>query len=263
MTVPPTIKKKEPAIFDSPPVLGPETMNCLLYGPAGAGKTTAAASAPGPIIWANLDGPNAMVFARKVAAERGTDLLEIQIAPDEDPRIRLREAITYSTTNDVRTIVVDGVGKLREQIAYAIGGDNPSMQDWGMVGKAMRDLTRALRDLPVNVIFIAHEQIVEEGEAVIIRPEVDAKGRTAEMLMGEVDVVGYCGVIEDEGERIYAAQLVEKGGRRAKDRSGALGTFRQLDLSEWLETFTKALATDLSDIPFLENGEEEEADEDQ
>ena len=118
----------------------------------------------------------------------------------------------------------------------------------------MRDLIRTLRDLKLNVVFIAHEQVVEEAGAVIVRPEVDAKGRTAELLMGEVDVVGYCGVIEKEGARSYAAQLVEKNGRRAKDRSGALGTIRELDLTEWLETFTKALATDTSDIPFT-NGE--------
>lgn len=129
-----------------------------------------------------------------------------------------------------------------------------------MIGKAMRDLVRTLRDLPLNVILIAHEQVVEEEGAVIIRPEVDAKGRTAEMIMGEVDVVGYCGVLEDEGERRHVAQLVEKGGRRAKDRSGALGSVRELDLTEWLETFKEALATDLSDIPFLG---EEEVDEDQ
>lgn len=242
------------SFFDAPPIYGPDTMNCLLYGSPGAGKTTAAATAPGPIVWVNLDGSNAMVFARKIAAERGTELLEVQIAADEDPRTRLREVIGYSYSSPVGTIVIDGVGKLREQIAFAVGGDNPTMQEWGTVGKAMRDLIRTLRDLKLNVVFIAHEQVVEEAGAVIVRPEVDAKGRTAELLMGEVDVVGYCGVIEKEGSRSYAAQLVEKNGRRAKDRSGALGTIRELDLTEWLETFTKALATDTSDIPFT-NGE--------
>jgi hypothetical protein len=54
---------------------------------------------------------------------------------------------------------------------------------------------------------------------------------------------------------------VDGGGRRAKDRSGALGTHRQLDLTEWLETFKAALATDLSDIPFLD-AEEDKDNED-
>jgi len=49
------------SLFDAPPVYGPETMNCLLYGSPGAGKTTGAATAPGPIVWVNLDGSNALV----------------------------------------------------------------------------------------------------------------------------------------------------------------------------------------------------------
>ena len=58
-----------PALFDAPPALGPEHFNVLLYGPPGTGKTTAAATAPGPIVWINLEGTGAMAYARRVAAE--------------------------------------------------------------------------------------------------------------------------------------------------------------------------------------------------
>jgi len=252
----------EKPLFDLPPALGVEHMNCVLYGPAGSGKSTAGVgTSPGPVLVVNLDGPNALFYARKVAAERGTELLEVQIAADEDPRERLREALVYAQTNEVGTFVIDGVGKLRDQIAFAIGGDDPTLADWGQVGKALRDIVRTLRDAPMNTVWIAHEQIVEEDGSVIVRPEIDAKGRAAEMLMGEVDVVGYCQSFTDEaGERQWAAQVVERKGRRAKDRSGALGDVRQLDLSEWLETFKDALKTDLSDVPFINEEESEDAE---
>jgi hypothetical protein len=244
-------------LFDKPPVIAGEHMNTLLYGPAGSGKTTAGVGTSlGPVIVFNLDGPNALHYARKIAAERGTELLEIQVAADEDPRERLREAIVYAQANEVGTFVIDGVGKLRDQIAFAIGGDDPSLPQWGMISKALRDIVRTLRDAPMSTVWIAHEQVVEEGEAVIVRPEIDSKGRAAQMLMGEVDVVGYCQAwTDDAGERHYSAQLVERRGRRAKDRSGELGEVRELDLTEWLSVFQKALATDLSDIPFLDSGE--------
>ena len=246
---------QETRLFDEPPVLGPESFNVLLYGPPGTGKTTAAASAPGPILWVNLEGTGAMSYARRVAAEREVELLEIQMRPDEDPRERLREAVMYAQTNDVGTIVIDTVGKLRQGIAFAIGGDSPSMPEWGQVAKAMRDLIRTLRDLPANVVLIAHESITEDEGAVLIQPDIG--GKTTAEVMAEVDVIGYTGVVEDDGERVYMARLVDGNGRRAKDRSGALGTHRKLDLSDWLEQFKAALATDLSDIPFISDDKEQ------
>ena len=91
---------------------------------------------------------------------------------------------------------------------------------------------------------------------MLIQPEVG--GRSTGEAMAEVDIVGYTGIVEDDGERIYMARLVDGNGRRAKDRSGALGTHRKLDLSEWLERLKAALATDLSDIPFLDTDDEKE-----
>jgi DNA polymerase III delta prime subunit len=246
----------ESRLFDDPPVMGPESFNVLLYGPPGTGKTTAAATAPGPIVWINLEGSGAMAYARRVAAERGTELLEMQLRPEDDPRDRLRQAVAYSQANEVGTIVIDTWGKVRGQLAQAIGGDSPSLPEWGMIGKELRTILQTLRDLPVNVVLICHEQITEDEGAVLIQPEVG--GRSTGEAMAEVDIVGYTGIVEDDGERIYMARLVDGNGRRAKDRSGALGTHRQLDLSEWLEQFKAALATDLSDIPFLNNDDEEE-----
>jgi DNA polymerase III delta prime subunit len=253
-------KEREETIFDRPPALGPEHFNVLLYGPPGTGKTTAAATAPGPIVWINLEGTGAMAYARRVAAERGTELLEMQLGPDEDPRERLRQAVAYTHGHDVGTIVIDTWGKVRGQLASAIGGDSPSLPEWGMIGKELRTILQTLRDLPVNVVLICHEQITEDEGSVLIQPEIG--GRSTAEAMAEVDVLGYTGIVEDQGDRIYMARLVDGGGRRAKDRSGALGTHRQLDLSEWLETFKAALATDLSDIPFLDNDDDkEQADE--
>ena len=243
-------------LFDDPPALGPETFNVLLYGPPGTGKTTAAATAPGPILWVNLEGTGAMAFARRVAAERGTELLEMQLRPDEDPRPRLRDAVAYQDSEEVGTIVIDTWGKVRAGLAQAIGGDSPSLPEWGMVGRELRVILQTLRDLPVNVVLICHESITEDEGSVLIQPEIG--GRSTQEAMAEVDVIGYTGIVEEEGERVFMARLMDGNGRRAKDRSGALGTHRQLDLSEWLGTFREALKTDLSDIPFLDNDESKE-----
>jgi hypothetical protein len=52
--------------FVDPPA-APETFNVLLYGPPKSGKSTAAATAPGPILWVSAEGPGALAYARKIA----------------------------------------------------------------------------------------------------------------------------------------------------------------------------------------------------
>lgn len=247
-----------PEWASSAPALGPKTLNAVLYGPPGTGKSTAAATAPGPeIVWVNFDGATALSYPRKVAAERGNEVLELRVGQDQDPRERIQEAVVYASGLQVGTIVFDGVGKLRESIALAIGGPEPTLAQWGLVGKYLRNLITHVRDQHVNSVWICHEQVVEDGDRVIVRPEIDAKGKTAELLMGEADVVGRTGTYEEDGERKYGAQLVEADGRRAKDRSGQLGAWRELDLTEWLGVFREALATDISDTPFT-GGEEQD-----
>jgi hypothetical protein len=236
------------SIFTRPPVVGPTSFNCLLFGPPGSGKTTAAVTAPGPIVYVNLEGSGAMSYARKVAAERETELLEIQVPAKEDPRPALRDAVSYVMTNDVETIVVDTYGRVRDQIAEAIGGSSPSLPQWGEVGRAMADLTITLRDLRANVVLLAHEAITEADDGVIVAPAIG--GRTTAQVAAEMDVVANTRAIQDEDGVRYVGYLVERAGRWGKDRSGGLGPVRDLDLTDWLGAFTGALALDTSDVPF-------------
>jgi hypothetical protein len=50
-----------------------------------------------------------------------------------------------------------------------------------------------------------------------------------------VDVVGYCGRVQQEEEAKYVAQLHNGNGRRGGDRFGVLGNWRELDLAEWFQ----------------------------
>ena len=109
----------------------PSTVNVLLYGPAGAGKSTAAASAPGPVMFINLEGPNALHYARKAARESGTEVLEVRVDWGEDPRAYFRESFAAAKEYGVNTIVIDTLGKLRDGIAFNIGGESPSLPQWG------------------------------------------------------------------------------------------------------------------------------------
>ena len=227
----------------------PSTVNILLYGPAGAGKSTAAASAPGPVMFINLEGPNALHFARKTAREAETEVLEVRVDWGEDPRAYFRESFVAAKERGVNTIVIDTLGKLRDGIAFNIGGESPSLPQWGQVGKAMTTILRELRDSDMNTVLICHERVLDSDTGDrIVEPLVG--GKTTTEAMAEVDVIAYCGAVRDENGTRYLAQLVESKGRRAKDRSGALGDVVELNLTDLIASYLASFIDD--SLPFNE-----------
>lgn len=225
----------------------PETLNILLYGPPKAGKSTAAATAPGPILWVNLEGGNALSYPRKVATERGTEIHEVRVEHHDRLGPILRSVLTHVQTGTeprVKTVVIDTMGKVRDHLARNVGGNDPKIHHWKEVARIIEGLVKELRDAPVNSVLLAHEDIQDDAETGrIVEPLIG--GKTTAKVAGEVDVIAYCGRLEDESGVRYMGQLVEGKGRRAGERSGgALGTTRELDLTEWLATYRGALTPD-------------------
>lgn len=245
-------------IFELPPET-PDTFNVLLYGAPKSGKTTAAATAPGPILWVNAEGPGALGYARKVAGQRANTIMEVRIArTTEDVRETLREIIRFVRRDEMpdgfqhpKTVVVDTIAKLREALIrqIVVPGAKNSIQQFGEVARILREFVQTLRDEPVNLVLIAHQDVADSDGDRIVRPLIG--GALTEEIPGEVDVIAYTHSYKDEetGERRYVGQLVEAKGRIAGDRSGGLGSVRDLDLSEWLGAYRAALSND-DDLPF-------------
>jgi hypothetical protein len=240
--------------FIDPPA-APDSFNVLLFGPVKQGKSTAAATSPGPLLWVNAEGPNSLDYARKIARERGTQILEVRIEQSGDARELLREVLRYVKTPTgpaPATVVVDTIGKVREALARQLvtPGSSKSMQQWQQVATVLREFVRVLRDAPVNLVLIAHESVEDAEDERIVRPLIG--GVLTEEIPGEVDVVAYVGTaIDDEtGEVSYLGQLAPARGRRTGDRSGGLGRVRPLDLTEWLETYRAALGAPSDGLPW-------------
>lgn len=248
---------------EAPPV--PETFNVLLYGPPKSGKSTAAATAPGPNLWVNAEGPNALHYARTIARRRGNAILEVQIRRDTDVRRVLRQVIEHVRRGAPRpaTVTVDTLAKIREALIrqIVVPGARNSLQQFGEVARIMREFIRLLRDEDVNLVLIAHQDVQDADGDRIVQALIGG-ALTAE-VPGEVDVVAYTHSFKDEesGERRYVGQLVEAKGRIAGDRSGGLGAVRDLDLAEWLDAYRAALAPDESDLPWSDDfdGDDEQA----
>ena len=230
----PTQNGAIPALEFVEPGEAPDTQNVLLYGPPGSGKSVGASTAPGPILWLNAEGPNALRFARKHSK---AEIREVEVAGDAS----LKAAFLYIREgNGIKTVVMDTIGEVYRILLEEISGSKqPTLQNYGDVNTKLERFIRALRDVDVNLVLLAHEEIADIDGMPTRRPVTGGK-KLPEQVMAQVDIVAYTGVVPatDDTSARYVAQLVESHGRRAKDRSGALGAARDVNLTEWIDIAT-------------------------
>jgi hypothetical protein len=220
--------------------------NVLLYGPPKTKKTTAACSAPAPVLLLNADLPNATWYARSLY-----DVDEVHYEGFE-ATIKEIESEAVAGTLKYETVVVDPVGELHRQMMEEFSrlAISPTLPTYQAVGVHLERFCRALCKSPhVNAVFICHEHPVKNEALGSIEnlPWTGTQNPTlGNKLMSMVDVIGFTGVIErEDAPPEYVAQLVNGKGRRGGDRSASLGSIRPLDLGEWYSTMADAMsATD-------------------
>jgi hypothetical protein len=221
------------------------TINVCLIGPPKVGKSTGAASAPGPVLYVNCDLPTAIRFARqKYPKGVGEVKFEgMETIADVTHEVYRSEKVRF------HTVVVDPVGECYRILLDEIskGSVRPSLPQYQAVSFHLERFCRALCEAPINAVFVCHDHPVrDEGSDEILQlPWTGSTNpKLGRQLMGMVDVVGFAGVIETEDGPRYAAQLVPGKGRPGGDRFNVLADpktgGRDLDLTEWVETIKAA-----------------------
>lgn len=224
-------------------------LTMILFGPAGVGKTTAAWSAPQPVLVITTEPDRRTRFARHLRVDKeGRDIREMLARSRND----LTQAYLYAReqSNGVQSVVIDTVAAAyRLALIHEMGTDRtkPSLPNHGDATDWLERHLRAWLELPINLVLVCHENIVGDDEPERYPLMSTRKTGLSEKIGAAVDVSAYCGVLAaEDGSPRHVAQLVPAGGRHVKDGTGCLAAGNEpvdVDLTSWVERFRAAYAT--------------------
>ena len=198
-------------------------IKALVYGSAGAGKTTLSASMPEPII---------------ISAEGG--LLSIQDADipyiEVNSMETLREAFDYVAGPDgdkYQSVVLDSISEIGEVVLiHEKSVNKDGRAAYGEMASQMTSIIRAFRDLPgKNVLMTAKvEKSQDENGRVLYSPSMPG-AKVGQSLPYFFDEVLALRVEKDaEGVTQRAIMCHPDGLWTAKDRSGKLEQWEAADM---------------------------------
>lgn len=197
----------------------------LVYGQAGAGKTSLIRTLPDPIVLSAEGG---------LLSIQDADLPYIEINSIAD----LMEAYSWLTSPDgqhYKSVALDSISEIAEVVLNhekKIAKD--PRQAYGAMQEQMSDMIRAFRDLPGRHVYMSAklEKSQDETGRILYAPSMPGN-KTGQSLPYFFDEVLALRVEKDADGNTQRAIMCDSDGLwLAKDRSGKLGAWEAPDLGE-------------------------------
>jgi hypothetical protein len=218
-----------------PPEKSIRWINLLVYGEPGVGKTRFAGTALEhealkPVLYLDVDG--GIVTLRK---NKDLDVRQVRsMGEAREIYNTLYKAVDWESKEPAlpfKTVVIDTLSELAKldmrEIAKEANARNPnqneyvpSQREYLINGERVREIVRAYRDLPCNVVFCCGDAR-DNSNAMIFFPQFTGKLRHE--IAGFIDIVGYMTADTDKGEFVNQIQTVKTKRVSAKDRTDSLG----------------------------------------
>ena len=204
-------------------------VKCLVYGQAGAGKTTLIKTLPAPIVLSAEGG---------LLSISDADIPYIEVSSYDS----LMEAYQWITQSDeakaFQSVALDSISEIAEVVlnyekkVKVNGKAVDPRQAYGAMQEQMADIIRAFRDIPgKNVLMTAKvEKSQDEMGRILYAPSMPGN-KTGQALPYFFDEVMALRVERDsEGSTQRALMCDSDGLWLAKDRSGKLDAWESPDL---------------------------------
>lgn len=201
-----------------------DAVKVLVYGAAGAGKTSLIPTLPSPLVLSAEGG---------LLSIKDADVPFIEISD----MTQLKESYRYITEADeakaFKTICLDSISEIAEVVLNAEKkATKDPRQAYGAMQEAMADIIRAFRDLPGRHVYMSAklEKTADEMGRILYAPSMPGN-KTGQALPYFFDEVLALRVEKDsEGNTQRALMCDSDGLWLAKDRSGKLDAWEAPDL---------------------------------
>lgn len=172
------------------------------YGRAGTGKTTLAGTFPGPILLVDIndegtDSVSDVKGIRVTEPKTWDDLVNIYWHLKNNPG--KYGTVVFDTMTQIQQLIVEEISGVKANKSGKQAGDWGTMtkQDWGEVSSRMKSWITDIKELPLEVVFIAQDRTfnteTEEGsDDGAIDPEIGPRlsPSISSHLCAAVSVVG-------------------------------------------------------------------------
>lgn len=209
----------------------------LVYGQAGAGKTTLIKTLPDPVIISAEGG---------LMSLQGTNIPYIEVKTLADIGEVFKWIKGSEEAAKFRSVALDSISEIAEVV---LAGEKQSNKDarlaYGNMSDKMTSIIRAFRDLDRNVYFSAKlDKTKTDTDALLYAPSMPGQklGQSLPYFFDEVLALRFTRDAEDNTARVL--QCIGDACWLAKDRSGRLDETEPPDLGAVISKIAGAPAPD-------------------
>ena len=196
----------------------------LVYGQAGAGKTSLIPTLPNPIVLSAEGG---------LLSIQDADVPFIEIANMDD----LREAYAWAKDSKeaagFESVALDSISEVAEVVlAHELKRNKDGRAAYGELNTTMAELIRSFRDLPNKHVYMSAklEKSADEMGKLLFNPSMPGKSLTQSLPYFFDEVLALRVERDSDGNTQRALMCDSDGIWLAKDRSGKLEMWESPDL---------------------------------